>query len=94
MKSQKFISSICLYSISWADFMSFRNEIVSTLANQQRELKLLHLFLPGRTSLNINKLRLCYVKLRNENSQHSENETVKLQRVIRILTMVVAVENI
>lgn len=46
MKSQKFISSICLYGISWADFMSFRIEIVSTLANQQPELKLLHLFLP------------------------------------------------
>lgn len=46
MKSQKFISSICLYGISWADFMSFRIEIASTLAYQQRELKLLHHFLP------------------------------------------------
>ena len=46
MKSQKFKSRICLYGISWADFMSFRIEIVSTLANQQRELKLLRLFLP------------------------------------------------
>lgn len=33
MKSQKFISSICLYGISWADFMSFCIEIVFTLAN-------------------------------------------------------------
>ena len=33
MKSQKCISSICLYDISWADFMGFRIEIVFTLAN-------------------------------------------------------------
>ena len=101
MKSQKFISSMCLCGTSrGADFMSFRIEILCKLANHQRELKPFRhngcnvFSCPGRTSLNINKLRLCHVKLTNEDSQQSEHETAKLQRVIGILKMIFAEENI